>query len=203
MKSLFNLTISALFFTFLFGTTCAQSDRDAWQQPEKIMDNVGIKPGMIIGEAGAGDGYFTYFLSERVGPTGHIYANDILKHRLEHIANKCREEGITNITTILGEVDDPLFPEGELDMVIMMLAFHDFTKPVAWMKNVIPSLKPGAPLVIVDRDPERSKKEPEHFMSKEKVVATMAKTDFELQRIETFLQQDNIYVFKLKDNVNE
>ena len=97
----------------------------------------------------------------------------------------------------MGEIDNPLFPPGELDMVIMMLAFHDFTEPVQWMKNVVPSLKPGASLVIVDRDPEKVVRDRQHFKTKEEIIATMAKTDFQLLRVETFLPRDNIYVFSL------
>ncbi|MBN1464894.1 class I SAM-dependent methyltransferase, partial [candidate division KSB1 bacterium] len=122
----------------------AQSYRDSWQQPKKIMDAVGIVPGMVIGEAGAGTGYFTFFLKDRVGESGKIYANDILQRQLDAITARCERDSIDNIVTILGEIDDPRFPRGELDMVIMMLAFHEFTQPVEWMKNVIPSLKPDA-----------------------------------------------------------
>jgi ubiquinone/menaquinone biosynthesis C-methylase UbiE len=187
------LLCAAVFVVF-----ARDSDRDSWQQPEKIMDVVGIKPGMVIGEAGAGDGYFTFYLSKRVGENGKIYANDIKQDVLKEIEERCQSDSIHNITTIVGEVTDPLFPEGELDMVIMMRAFHDFEKPAEWMKNVIPGLKPGAQLVIIDPDPEKSGRGRGHFWTKEKVLSTMKETDFELVRIETFLERDNIYIYKLK-----
>ena len=100
------------------------NERDAWQQPEKIMDAVGIKEGMVIGEAGAGSGYFTFKLSKRVGESGTIYANDIDDDGLDDIKEKCLEREIQNIKTIKGKIDDPLFPSGELDMIIMMLGQH-------------------------------------------------------------------------------
>lgn len=190
-----------LIITFIsFSSIIAQnSDRDTWQQPEKIMDVVGVKAGMIIGEAGAGRGYFTFYLSERVGENGRVYANDISERVLKAIEEKCEKDSIRNITTIVGEVADPLFPEKKLDMVVMMRAFHDFTKPVEWMENVIPSMKAGSSLVIIDLDPDRAGEGWHHFMTKEEVLATMAKTDFEMVRIETFLQKDNIYIYKLSD----
>jgi len=170
--------------------------RDSWQQPEKIMNVVKIKPGMVIGEAGAGEGYFTFHLSERVGSNGRIYANDIKKNVLEKIKQKCDRENIQNITTITGEVDDPLFPEGELDMVIMMRVFHEIENPVKWMKNIIPSLKPDATLVIIDLEPKKAGYGWSHFKTEEQIIATMGETDFELERIERFLDRDNIYIFK-------
>ena len=177
-----------------------QRSRDYWLKPEKVMDVIGVKPGMIIGEAGAGRGYFTFKLSHRVGDSGRVYANDIKEKVLQVIRDRCKREGITNITTILGEVEDPLFPTGKLDMVIMVMAFHDFEKPVEWLENVKPSMKPEATLVIIEKDLDRWGKGRNHFMTKNEILETVAKADFELVRIETFLARDNIYIFRQKQN---
>jgi predicted methyltransferase len=193
------MVVGYLFLSCVFNYTIAQQDssRDSWQQPERIMDAIGIKAGMTIGEAGAGEGYFTFHLSSRVGEKGKIYANDINKGALDRIEKRCATDSIGNIVTVLGEVANPLFPAGELDMVVMMRAFHHFEEPVEWMKNVIVSLKPGARLVIIALDPEKAKYGWDHFMSKETLLATMEKTDFNLLRIETFLEKDNIYIYSL------
>jgi arsenite methyltransferase len=188
-----------LLASFTVATAFAQrADRDSWQQPEKIMDSLGIGPGMIIGEAGAGYGYFTFHLSKRVGEKGKIYANDIDKKALQRIDDRCKQEGVQNISTVMGKVDDPLFPPLVLDGVVIMTAFHDFAKPVEWMKNVIPGLKPGAFLAIIDPDPAKLKRDQSHFMTKEKILTTMEKTEFELVHLYTFLERDNIYVYGVK-----
>jgi len=174
-----------------------QSGRDRWQQPEKIMDAVGIKPGMVIGEAGAGRGYFTFKMAQRLGKIGKIYANDIVQRELDYIKDRCKKEGIENIETILGEVEDPLFPKGEMDLVIMVYVFHDLEKPVAFLKNIKPCLKPGAIVVIVDGDPE--KQSSRHFLKKETVLEKIEEANYELVRIETFLPRDSIYICHPKD----
>jgi ubiquinone/menaquinone biosynthesis C-methylase UbiE len=179
---------------------CQESRRDKWIQPERVMDAIGVKHGMVIGEGGAGKGYFTFKLARRVGPTGKIYANDILERVLQTIEKRCQKEGVSNITTVLGKIDDPLFPEGELDMVILVMAFHDFEKPVDWMINVKPSMKSDATLVIVDKDPVKWGQGWNHFMTKEEILETAQKADYELLRIETFLERDNIYIFCPKPN---
>jgi ubiquinone/menaquinone biosynthesis C-methylase UbiE len=173
------------------------SQRDVWQQPERIMDTLKITPGMVIGEGGAGEGYFTFHLSTRVGETGRIYANDIDKTSLAKIIARAKRENRSNIITIVGKVDDPLFPLGALDMVVIMNAFHDFDEPVAWMKNVVSSMKLGALLVLIERDPDKMGSGWHHFMTKETVLARMNETSFRLVTIYTFLQRDNIYVFTL------
>ncbi len=119
------------------------------------MDVMGIEQGMIIGEAGAGRGFFTFPMAERTGPSGKVYANDINKRALSYIRNRCSSESITNIFTVPGEVADPLFPTDDLDMVVIVHAFHEFTQPVAWLENLKKYMKPGSILAILDRDPDR------------------------------------------------
>jgi ubiquinone/menaquinone biosynthesis C-methylase UbiE len=170
--------------------------RDTWQQPGKVMEVIGVKPGMVIGEPGAGRGYFTFKLARKVGPTGKIYANDIVDSYLDTIKEKSQKVGLKNIVTILGKVEDPLFPKGELDMVFMCYVFHHLEKPVAFLKNLKPSLKPNAPLVILEQDPEKSPGATGHFFYREKVLKLVKAGGFKLIRTETFLTKDNIYIYQ-------
>jgi ubiquinone/menaquinone biosynthesis C-methylase UbiE len=188
-------------FGAYFSPLLAQDEksRDLWQKPESIMDSVGVRAGMVIGEAGAGEGYLTFKLAKRVGETGQIYANDIEEKVLKTIQRKAKERGVQNITTVLGEIENPLFPAGQLDMVIMILAFHDFTRPTEWLQNVVPSLKSGAPLVIIDRDPERWGHSASHFLTSPALLKRVAAADcFEHVKTMTFLPRDNIYIFRVK-----
>lgn len=185
---------------FIHNLSIAQNKyRDAQQQPEAIMDTIGVKEGMVIGEAGDGEGYFTFWLSKRVRKTGKIYANDIKQSVLDKIIKRCEQDSVTNITTILGKQNDPLFPEGELDMLVMMLAFHEFKDHAKWLENVKSSMKPDARLVIIERDPEKINSGWDHFMTNDEILKTVKKANFELVRIETFLKNDNIFIFRLPE----
>ena len=189
--------ITLCFLVFFFNVcACQAQSRDELLQPQKLMDAIGVKPGMIIGEAGAGEGYFTFKLARRVGETGRVYANDIVERVFKVIERRCQRDGITNITTVLGEVEDPLFPTAELDMVFMVAAFHDFERPVKWLKNAKRYMKPDATLVIVERDPERWGQGGYHFMTREEILNTVAKSGLKLVRVDTFLSIHNIYIFK-------
>lgn len=176
-----------------FGLSIASDKRDKQHQPEKVMDVVGVKPGMIIGEVGAGTGYFTFKLARRVGEFGHVYANDISRRSLRSLKDRCEREGIKNIDTIVGEVEDPLLPKG-LDMVFIVNAFHDLANPVALLNNLSHSLKSKASVVIIDRDPAKLDYSTGHFLTKEEVVRKIEESVFVLDRIETFLSQHNIYI---------
>ena len=194
MKKLKFITLLLLSVLVLFsGFTLVQSSRrDGRVQPEKVMDVIGVKPGMVIGEAGAGRGYLTFKLSRRVGETGMIYANDINRGVLQSINNRSKRENINNIKTIVGEVEDPLFPVNELDMVVMIRAFHDFEKKVEWLKNTKKYMKPDATLVIIDGNDNHTQ------LNKEKVERMGEEAGYQLVQYETFLTEDYIYVFRAK-----
>jgi tRNA A58 N-methylase Trm61 len=171
--------------------------RDTWQQPDKVMEVIGIRQGMVIGEPGAGKGYFTFKLARKVGPTGKIYANDIDGQCLTFIAAQSLEQGLKNNITIKGKVGDPLFPVGQMDMVFMSYVVHDLAKPVEFLKNLKPAFKPGAQMVILEQDPEKYKKGIGHFFTREKLLEVVKSAGYVLVKIETFLPRDNIYIFRM------
>ena len=125
--------------------------RDSIEKPLNIIRLIGVKPGMRIGEAGAGEGYFTFPLSEKVGEKGVIYANDISEFEISVMEHYAREFGVLkNIVSVLGKVDDPCFPVNDLDMIVIYHSFHDFEKRYEWIENAKKYLKRGGNLVIID-----------------------------------------------------
>ncbi len=179
-------------------TVLAETDREKWQPPDEIMDAVGVQPGMTIGEPGAGTGYLTFHLARRVGETGKVFANDIDESSLEVIRERSRREGIGNIEIVVGETEDPLFPEQNLDLVIMVYVLHCLDRPLEFMENVKQYMGPDTPLVIIEKDTNRERAHPPSFMTKREILATIQDTGYELIRTETFLPKDTIYVFKLR-----
>ena len=185
----------------IFVAGAAQYDnpsRDKIEQPDKVMEATGVKPGMVIGEIGAGHGYFTFWLAKGVGESGKVYANDIDASALAAIERRRAAENVANIETILGTVDDPLFPAGSLDMVFIVNAFHDLARPVELLASLRPALKPGATVVVMDRDPARFSDSHGHFLSREKVEEIIGRSVFELVRVETFLRDHNLYILRPK-----
>jgi hypothetical protein len=85
-----------------------------------------------------------------------------------------------------------------MDLVIMVYVLHDLAKPVDLLQNIKPSLKENAPLVIIERDPEKMKSAAGHFYSKQKLLEIVEEAGYEVSRIETFLPRDTIYVCQSK-----
>ncbi len=185
---------------------CQRQSLEEWekqtftkQPPVRVMDAAGVTPGMVIGEVGAGRGRFTMQLAHRVGASGKILANDIDVEALEYLHERCQRAGISNVETIVGEVDDPLFPIGTLDMAFMVWTYHNLDQPVALLKNLLPALKPGATVVLVEPDPVRGPGGSDHGVAPERMRAEAEQAGFELVRTETFLQEDLIFVLRIKD----
>ena len=177
----------------------AQADRETWQPPGKIMDAVGVKPGMRIGEAGAGRGYFTFPLAGRVGSEGKVFANDISTSSLDVIRSRAAAEGLENIEIVVGATEDPLFPEQDLDMIVMVYVLHMLEKPVEFTENLVQYLKPGGTLVIIEKNTTRERAHYPSFMTNRQILETMGETAWELARTETFLPRDTIYIYEARE----
>ena len=174
------------------------ADRETWQPPEQIMDAVGVRAGMRIGEAGAGEGYLTFHLARRVGDRGVVYANEISEGDLETIRNRAQREDVDNIVTVLGEIEDPLFPEKDLDMVIMVYVLHHLDRPIEFLQNLEGYLKPDAPVVIIEKNHDMERSHPPQFMTGRQVLETIEESGYELEKTETFLPRDTIYIYRVR-----
>jgi len=131
----------------------AQDDwkvRDDWEKPQEVMDVLGIKAGTVVGDVGAGEGYFTFHLAARVGPTGKVYAEDILEDRLEKIRSRAGKESLTQIETIHGETSDPRLPPASSDVVLISNAYHEMRDYDQMLQGIFRALKPGGLLAIID-----------------------------------------------------
>jgi ubiquinone/menaquinone biosynthesis C-methylase UbiE len=161
---------------------------------EAAMDAAGVAPGMTVGEAGAGDGYFTLPMARRVGSTGAVYANDISAPALQRLAASARRGGLTNVHTVEGGIDDPRFPRRDLDLVVIVHAFHDFSEPVAWLRHVKQYLKPTATVVIIDRDPSQAAED--HFWPRERILGYADRAGFEPVKVVDHISRHLIVVLK-------
>jgi ubiquinone/menaquinone biosynthesis C-methylase UbiE len=161
-----------------FGSRVAAAlQADAWHLDiERAMDIAGVAPGMVVGEAGAGDGYFTLPMARRVGPTGAVYANDISRRALDRLQAEASRERLENIHIVEGDVDDPRFPRRDLELIVVVHAFHDFSRPVEWLRNAKQYLRRGAAIAIIDRDPAQGGGS--HFWPRERILRYAGEAGF-------------------------
>jgi protein-L-isoaspartate O-methyltransferase len=116
-----------------------------------------LKPGMTVGDIGAGSGYHTVRLSHLVGPAGSVVAQDVTRDYLIELARRTELLKLTNVKFALGEPHDPRLPASSLDAAILVHMYHEIAQPYAFLYNLAPALKPGARVGIVDLELPTSK----------------------------------------------
>ena len=124
-------------------------DRDEWQQPDRIMDELGIADGARVADVGAGGGWFTIRLAKRVGPNGRVYAEDIQHEMIESIERRVLRENLHNVETKLGTPTDPKLP-GNLNAVLIVDTYPQLDEPVLMLKHLATALAPNGRVGIVD-----------------------------------------------------
>ena len=128
----------------------AEKERDAAGEPRQLVRLLGIKSGMTVADIGAGSGYYVVRLSPIVGPHGHVIAEDVVPEYLRALRRRLRDLRLQNVTISLGEPHDPRLPTNSLDVAILVHMYHEIAEPYALLYNLIPALKPGARVGIID-----------------------------------------------------
>jgi len=164
------------------------------QPPDQVMDAIGIKPGMVVAEIGAGKGRYVVQLAVRVGNTGKVYAEDIDAESLKYLEKRCKRWGLENVEIILGDVIDPKLPENKLDIIFIISAFHHFQDPIKLLNNARSSLKPNGLLAIGEWL---------KATSSEQVKAQLITAGYKLVRTETFLEENDMYIYIFQPNIEE
>jgi SAM-dependent methyltransferase len=128
----------------------AEKHRDSLNEAREIARLLELKPGMTVGDIGAGSGYHTVRLSHLVGPTGSVVAQDVKRDYLIGLAKRTARLRLTNVIFALGEPHDPRLPNSSLDAAILVHMYHEIAQPYAFLYNLAPALKRGARVGIVD-----------------------------------------------------
>jgi predicted methyltransferase len=176
-------------------------DRDDWQQPDEVMDHLGIADGARVADIGAGGGWFTVRLARRVGPNGVVYAEDIQRQMIESIARRVKREGLSNVQTILGTPADPRLPNG-LHAVLMVDTYTQLAEATALLTHIAGALAPNGRLGIVDfkGDGAGGPGPPlEDRISPDTVKAHAAAAGLKLIGEETFLRYQYFLIFGVSE----
>lgn len=126
--------------------------RDDRNEANTVMDLAQIRPGMTVADIGAGEGYYTVRLAERVGADGRVLAQDIDQDALRRLGSRVEDQRLENVSIKLGNADDPRLPANSFDRVFMVHMYHEVTEPYAFLWRLRPALREGGQVIVVDRD---------------------------------------------------
>lgn len=161
-------------------------DRDQKLHVDRVMDILGIDPGKIVADVGAGSGWFSVRAARRVTPAGLVYAVDINPEAVRYIQKRMVREGIGNVRAILSKPEDPLLPAGSIDAVLLLKTYHEVAEPVALLKNLRQALRPRARVGIIDRNGNGE----DHGVSRDTVVREAAEAGYRLTGEYDFVKSD-------------
>src|SRR5688572_24524071 len=159
--------------------------RDNREQEERcslMLANLGLKQGMTICDMGCGNGFHTLQLAKMTGDSGHVYGVDIQPEMLQLLNKRADEQGVANITPVLGALADPRLPKGKIDLILLVDVYHEFSHPEQMLAAMREALAPGGVCVLVEfraEDPNVPIK-PEHKMSKEQILKEWPPGGFKL-----------------------
>jgi ubiquinone/menaquinone biosynthesis C-methylase UbiE len=152
------------------------------ENPEEMLEQLKVQPGMTVCDMGCGDGYYTIELARRVGPTGKVIAVDIQPEMLQELSRRCEQNNLKNVDMILGLPHDPKLPEGKLDLILMVDVYHEFSNPIEMLDSMRKSLKKDGRIALVEfrgEDPQVPIK-PEHKMTKKQILKEYEANAFRL-----------------------
>ncbi len=129
-----------------------EAARDEAGESEFVMDWAGIQPGTTVADIGAGEGYYTIRLAERVGRKGRVLAQDINRGALDRLGERVTREQLDNVAIKEGAVDDPRLPDNSFDRIFMVHMYHEIQEPYAFLWRMRPALAKGGEVIVVDRD---------------------------------------------------
>ncbi|MFN3423156.1 MAG: class I SAM-dependent methyltransferase [Novosphingobium meiothermophilum] len=155
-----------------------ERDRDDRNEANTVMDLAGVKPGMSVADIGAGEGYYTVRLSERVGPKGRVLAQDIDGDALRRLGARVEADRRDNVSIKPGAADDPRLPDASFDRVFLVHMYHEVSEPYAFLWRLWPSLKPGGKVVVVDVDRSTD----QHGIPPQLLICEMEAVGFRLEQ---------------------
>ena len=127
-----------------------EESRDRLNEAGQVMALAGIKSGMTVADIGAGEGYYTIRLAQRVGDKGRVVAEDIIPEIRDALATRVVRERLNNVSVRLGLPADPRLPEGSFDRVLMVHMYHEIESPYEFLWRLRPSLTPDGQVIVVD-----------------------------------------------------
>ena len=165
--------------------------RDQRLQVNRVMDLLGIEPGRNVADIGAGSGWFTVRAARRVASSGTVYAVDINPEAIRYIEQRAKKEQLRNVKPILSKPDDPQLPADSVDAVLLLKTYHEIADPIALLRNLRSSLKPGAKIGIIDRNGSGEN----HCVNKDLVISEAAQAGYDLKSFHDFVKSEGMDYF--------
>lgn len=174
-------------------------EREQEERTDLLLDSLNLKSGETIADIGAGSGYFSWRMAQKIVPEGKVFAVEIQQEMLDLISRNMARRGVSNVLPILGTTQSPKLPAHSVDTILMVDVYHEFDFPMEMLQAMTQSLKKGGRIVWVEfraEDPAVRIK-PLHKMSVDQVRKEAAVCpELQFERTIDVLPQQHIIIFK-------
>ncbi|MBK9608560.1 MAG: methyltransferase domain-containing protein [Betaproteobacteria bacterium] len=170
------------------------------ERPDLLQAELGLQPGMVVADIGAGSGYHARRMAEAVGKTGTVYAVDVQPEMVQMLAALARDERYGNLKPVLARVDNVQLPPASIDLALMVDVYHELEFPFEVMRSLVRALKPGGRVAFVEyraEDPNVPIK-PAHKMTEAQIRREAAPHALAWERTSNVLPWQHIVVFRKK-----
>lgn len=174
-----------------------RGNRESEEAPSRAIAALDLAPDDVIADIGAGSGYYTFRLAPLV-PEGKVVAVDIQPEMLAFLEKRKNKQGVTNIDTHLGAIDDSKLPPSSIDAALFVDAYHEFSHPYEMMQSIVRALRPGGRVFLLEfraEDPTVRIK-PLHKMTQAQAKREMAAVGLQWEHTADFLPQQHFMVFR-------
>ena len=167
------------------------------ERPELLLAALDLKPGMQVADIGAGSGYYSWRIAERVAPSGRVLAVDVQPGMLAVLDRAMKQRGARNVVGVLGTTTDPRLPPAQVDLALMVDVYHEFDHPREMLDAITRALKPGGRIVFVEYRAEDDAVpiSPHHKMSEAQVRREATAAGLVWQRTVETLPWQHVVVF--------
>ena len=124
--------------------------REIYTRRHDIVAATGVKPGMTVADVGAGTGFMALLFAAAVGPTGRVIASDISQPFAAAIAQRAKNEGVQNLTTVIGTQTETGLAADSTDIVFTSDVYHHFEQVAPTLASIKRALKAGGRFIMVD-----------------------------------------------------
>ena len=192
--------VPAEFMSYLGAEWLERASRIEEEQPERVLDAMGLRPGDVVADVGCGSGYYARRMARRVQPGGTVYCEDIQPEMLDIMRGHAAREGVRGIEAVLGTPTDPRLPGGAIDWIIIADVYHEMSDPGPMLAEIREALAPGGRVALLEyrvEDGTGDQIKADHTMSVRQVLAEWRAGGFELEALHDFLPGQHLFFFRV------
>jgi len=173
-----------------WATIFESDERTAWQEPDKVVEAMKLRSGQTVADIGAGTGYFTRRFAKAVAPAGQAIGLDIEPGMVDYMKADAKKLGLANYHARVVKPDDPALAPHSVDVIFFCDALHHIDDRAAYLRRLIPALKPDGRVIDVDfkKEPMPVGPPPPHKLAREEVIKEFHDGGYRLLREHDFLK---------------